>query len=83
MIGSIFLQIGGKFPKMVPILLPNFGSSLNGTSFVCDFLYFSPIVPFLFQNFAVFPNGTFLVGIFSYKLGLNSFKWNFFAIKFP
>ena len=29
MIGTIFLQIGGKFPKMVPLLLPNFGSSLK------------------------------------------------------
>ena len=71
MIGTLynFLQIGGTFPKMVPLLLPNFGSSLKWYQFVCDFLYFSPIVPFLLQNFAVFPNSTFSVGIFYVQIG--------------
>ena len=63
--GTVFLQIGGKFPKMVPLLLPNFGSSLkssNGTSFVCVFLYFSPIEPFLLQKGAKFLGGLILRG---------------------
>ena len=45
MIGTIFLQIGGKFPKMVPLLLPNF----------------TEMVPVLFVIFILFSNSTFFV----------------------
>ena len=34
MIGTIFLQIGGKFPKMVPLLLPNIGAEMVPVLFV-------------------------------------------------
>ena len=43
-----FLQIVGKFPKMVPLLLPNFGSSLKWYQFCLWF-------------FILFSNSTFFV----------------------
>ena len=82
MIRTIFLQIGGKFPKMVPLLLPNFGSSLKWYQLCLWFFILFSNSPFLLQNFAVFSNGTFSVGTFLYKLGLNSLKWYLFASQF-
>ena len=41
MVGSIFLQIGGKFPKMVPF-------------FVAEFWLFTEMVPVLFVIFGTF-----------------------------
>ena len=80
MIGTIFLQIGGKFLKMVPFfgflnfhttrmvpfLLLNFGTFVNGTIFVCDFWYFSLMVLFLLPNFRKFLNWYFFVPGFSH-----------------
>ena len=67
---------------MVPLLLPNFGSSLKWYQLCLWFFILFSNSPFLLQNFAVFSNGTFSVGTFLYKLGLNSLKWYLFASQF-
>ena len=67
MIGTIFLQIGGKFPK-------------NGTTFVADFWLFTEIMePVLFGIFILFSNSTFFVLFFSYfaQIGCTVFKATF------
>ena len=47
MLFTIFLQIGGKFLKMVPVLLLNFGTFLDGTIFVLFFrTLLKYVVPF-------------------------------------